>query len=212
MYFLFFFAFLQYINSPFRAQWTPPFIAWTGILGQLSLSLWVGDDFGLYRRILLGLAHGWRCSFLSLSLPLCFSTTCIAQVIPQRRRRPQRLRCCLLCALLLESFLPPSFILLPLPPMAKKYVMANAPLSEFGVLVAQLESIVGSASQQPPEALLCFDLLSDLISAIDGEPKVPLARFSFHFCPILFFSSFILTQIFTTYLYSYELGFDLVYV
>lgn len=55
--------------------------------------------------------------------------------------------------------------------MAKKYVMANAPLSEFGVLVAQLESIVASASQQPPEALLCFDLLSDLISAIDEEPK-----------------------------------------
>ncbi|XP_034224220.1 protein SWEETIE isoform X2 [Prunus dulcis] len=55
--------------------------------------------------------------------------------------------------------------------MAKKYAMANAPLSEFGVLVAQLESIVASASQQPPEALLCFDLLSDLISAIDEEPK-----------------------------------------
>lgn len=55
--------------------------------------------------------------------------------------------------------------------MAKKYVRENVPLSRFGVLVAQLESIVASSSQQPPEALLCFDLLSDLISAIDEEPK-----------------------------------------
>ena len=56
--------------------------------------------------------------------------------------------------------------------MAKKYVRENVPLSRFGVLVAQLESIVASAAQQPPDALLCFDLLSDLISAIDEEPKV----------------------------------------
>ncbi|KAF6137275.1 hypothetical protein GIB67_036312 [Kingdonia uniflora] len=55
--------------------------------------------------------------------------------------------------------------------MAKKYVRENVPLSRFGVLVAQLESIVASASQQSPDALLCFDLLSDLISAIDEEPK-----------------------------------------
>ncbi|CBI33667.3 unnamed protein product, partial [Vitis vinifera] len=55
--------------------------------------------------------------------------------------------------------------------MAKKYVRENVPLSRFGVLVAQLESIVASSSQQPPDALLCFDLLSDLISAIDEEPK-----------------------------------------
>lgn len=187
-----------------------------------------GDGFGLHFRILLGLAHGWRFSFLSLSLPLCFhcrsTTTCIAQVIPQRPQRRSirdassfhsiqfpKFRCFLWCALRLESLLPPSFILLPRPPMAKKYAMANAPLSEFGVLVAQLESIVASASQQPPEALLCFDLLSDLISAIDEEPKVPLARFSFHFCPTLFFSYF-LTRTFTPYLHSYELGFDLVYV
>lgn len=47
----------------------------------------------------------------------------------------------------------------------------NVPLSRFGVLVAQLESIVASASQQSPDPLLCFDLLSDLISAIDEEPK-----------------------------------------
>jgi hypothetical protein len=56
--------------------------------------------------------------------------------------------------------------------MAKKYVRESVPLSRFGVLVAQLESIVASAVQQPPDALLCFDLLSDLISAIDEEPKV----------------------------------------
>ncbi|XP_059452821.1 protein SWEETIE isoform X2 [Corylus avellana] len=55
--------------------------------------------------------------------------------------------------------------------MAKKYVRESVPLSRFGVLVAQLESIVASAVQQPPDALLCFDLLSDLISAIDEEPK-----------------------------------------
>ncbi|KAJ4961466.1 hypothetical protein NE237_021376 [Protea cynaroides] len=55
--------------------------------------------------------------------------------------------------------------------MAQKFVRENVPLSRFGVLVAQLESIVASASQQPPDALLCFDLLSDLISAIEEEPK-----------------------------------------
>ncbi|XP_057950084.1 protein SWEETIE isoform X2 [Malania oleifera] len=55
--------------------------------------------------------------------------------------------------------------------MAKNYVRENVPLSRFGVLVAQLESIVASAAQQPPDAILCFDLLSDLLSAIDEEPK-----------------------------------------
>ncbi|PIA63576.1 hypothetical protein AQUCO_00201132v1 [Aquilegia coerulea] len=55
--------------------------------------------------------------------------------------------------------------------MAKKFVRENVPLSRFGVLVAQLESIVASASQQSPDSLLCFDLLSDLISSIDEEPK-----------------------------------------
>ncbi|KAA8530559.1 hypothetical protein F0562_005268 [Nyssa sinensis] len=55
--------------------------------------------------------------------------------------------------------------------MAKNYVRENVPLSRFGVLVAQLESIVASAAHKPPDALLCFDLLSDLISAIDEEPK-----------------------------------------
>ncbi|CAL0321677.1 unnamed protein product [Lupinus luteus] len=47
----------------------------------------------------------------------------------------------------------------------------EVPLSRFGVLVAQLESIVASAPQQPPDQLLCFDLLSDLISAIDQDTK-----------------------------------------
>ncbi|KZV35643.1 HEAT repeat-containing protein 5B [Dorcoceras hygrometricum] len=42
---------------------------------------------------------------------------------------------------------------------------------KFGVLVAQLESIVASAAHKPPDPLLCFDLLSDLISAIEEEPK-----------------------------------------
>ncbi|KAJ1443259.1 Armadillo-type fold [Sesbania bispinosa] len=54
--------------------------------------------------------------------------------------------------------------------MAKNYTAA-APLSRFGVLVAQLESIVASAVHKSPEPLLCFDLLSDLISAIDEDIK-----------------------------------------
>lgn len=72
--------------------------------------------------------------------------------------------------------------------MAKKYVRDNLlPLSQFGVLVAQLESIVASAAQKPPEPLLCFDLLSDLISAIADEPKVSLALFAVLFSPTPFF-------------------------
>ncbi|XP_063949543.1 protein SWEETIE isoform X2 [Daucus carota subsp. sativus] len=55
--------------------------------------------------------------------------------------------------------------------MAKAYVRDNVPLSRFGVLVAQLESIVFSAAHKAPDPLLCFDLLSDLISAISEEPK-----------------------------------------
>ncbi|PKI75615.1 hypothetical protein CRG98_004016 [Punica granatum] len=62
--------------------------------------------------------------------------------------------------------------------MARNYVRENVPLSRFGVLVAQLESIVASAAQQPPDPLLCFDLLSDLISAIDEEPKCEDALYS----------------------------------
>ncbi|CAL5053041.1 unnamed protein product [Urochloa decumbens] len=45
------------------------------------------------------------------------------------------------------------------------------PLSRFGALVAQLESVVASAKQKPPDALLCFDLLSELSSAIDEASK-----------------------------------------
>ncbi|KFK41114.1 hypothetical protein AALP_AA2G087800 [Arabis alpina] len=55
--------------------------------------------------------------------------------------------------------------------MAKSNVSDNVPLSRFGVLVAQLESIVASASQKSPDPLLCFEILSDLISALDEEPK-----------------------------------------
>nr|XP_009791635.1 PREDICTED: HEAT repeat-containing protein 5B-like isoform X2 [Nicotiana sylvestris] len=55
--------------------------------------------------------------------------------------------------------------------MAKKFVRDDVPLSRFGVLVAQLESIVASAAHKSPDPLLCFDLLSDLISAIDEESK-----------------------------------------
>uniref|UniRef100_A0A6N2NIE1 Uncharacterized protein n=1 Tax=Salix viminalis TaxID=40686 RepID=A0A6N2NIE1_SALVM len=55
--------------------------------------------------------------------------------------------------------------------MSKNLVRENVPLSRFGVLVAQLESIGASASQQSPDPLLSFDLLSDLLSAIDEEPQ-----------------------------------------
>lgn len=58
--------------------------------------------------------------------------------------------------------------------MAKKFVRDDVPLSRFGVLVAQLESIVASAAHKSPDPLLCFDLLSDLISAIDEESKVTI--------------------------------------
>jgi len=57
--------------------------------------------------------------------------------------------------------------------MAKSGGGEPIPLSRFGALVAQLESEVGaSARQKPPDALLCFDLLSELSSAIDEAPKV----------------------------------------
>ncbi|KAJ6403565.1 hypothetical protein OIU84_015473 [Salix udensis] len=51
--------------------------------------------------------------------------------------------------------------------MSMNLVRENVPLSRFGVLVAQLESIGASASQQSPDPLLSFDLLS----AIDEEPQ-----------------------------------------
>ncbi|XP_077230289.1 HEAT repeat-containing protein isoform X2 [Tasmannia lanceolata] len=52
-----------------------------------------------------------------------------------------------------------------------KHERESISLSRFGALVAQLESIVASAHQQPPDALLCFDLLSDLVSVIEEDPK-----------------------------------------
>lgn len=72
--------------------------------------------------------------------------------------------------------------------MARNYVGENMQLSRFGVLVAQLESIVASAAHKPPDPLLCFDLLSDLISAVQEEPKVwdPRAFFSLWFWAIIY--------------------------
>ncbi|KAK4416508.1 protein SWEETIE [Sesamum alatum] len=58
--------------------------------------------------------------------------------------------------------------------MSRNYVRENFQLSRFGVLVAQLESIVASAAHKPPDPLLCFDLLSDLVSAVDEEQKEPI--------------------------------------
>lgn len=53
----------------------------------------------------------------------------------------------------------------------KRMDSESVPLSKLGVLVAQLESVVASAHLQPPDPLLCFDLLSDLVSSIDDESK-----------------------------------------
>lgn len=55
-------------------------------------------------------------------------------------------------------------------------------LSELGVLVAQLESVVHSGSHKPLQPLMCFDLLSDLLSTLERASKVhisppPLAIF-----------------------------------
>lgn len=69
--------------------------------------------------------------------------------------------------------------------MAKAYARDNVPLSRFGVLVAQLESIVFTSAHKSPDPLLCFDLLSDLISAINEESKV---LFPIYFS-ILFFDT-----------------------
>lgn len=61
-------------------------------------------------------------------------------------------------------------------------------LSRFGVLVAQLESIVASAAHKLPDPLLCFDLLSDLISAVEEEPKVR------YLCVLFFIFSVLYTE------------------
>ncbi|XP_039805913.1 protein SWEETIE-like isoform X1 [Panicum virgatum] len=55
--------------------------------------------------------------------------------------------------------------------MAKSGGGEPIPLSRFGALVAQLESVVASARQKTPDALLCFDLLSELSAAINEAPK-----------------------------------------
>lgn len=74
--------------------------------------------------------------------------------------------------------------------MAKQFVRENVPLSRFGVLVAQLESIVASAAHKSPDSLLCFDLLSDLISAIEEEPKVILYFVTFQILSVSFLLQF----------------------
>ncbi|CAI9755931.1 unnamed protein product [Fraxinus pennsylvanica] len=60
--------------------------------------------------------------------------------------------------------------------MVRNYMRDNVPLSRFGVLVAQLESSVASAAHKPPDPLLYFDLLPDLVCAIDEEPKTRLGK------------------------------------
>ncbi|KAK8940204.1 hypothetical protein KSP40_PGU013550 [Platanthera guangdongensis] len=59
--------------------------------------------------------------------------------------------------------------------MAKRQTESVA-LSKFGVLVAQLESIVASALQQPPDPLLCFDLLSALLASIEEESQEAIVQ------------------------------------
>eukprot|EP00250_Pteridium_aquilinum_P004108 c14345_g1_i1 orf=134-6829(+) len=44
-------------------------------------------------------------------------------------------------------------------------------LSKLDILVAQLESIVTSASLKAPDPLICFDLLSDLLSSLQHHSK-----------------------------------------
>ena len=46
------------------------------------------------------------------------------------------------------------------------------PLHDLYFTCVMLESVVASARQKTPDALLCFDLLSELSSAIDEAPKV----------------------------------------
>jgi hypothetical protein len=57
-------------------------------------------------------------------------------------------------------------------------------LSELGVLVAQLESVVHSGSHKPLQPLMCFDLLSDLLSTLERASKVHITTTTFS---ILFF-------------------------
>ncbi|KAJ7552272.1 hypothetical protein O6H91_06G048200 [Diphasiastrum complanatum] len=49
-------------------------------------------------------------------------------------------------------------------------------LLKLEVLVAQLESLVVLAAQQPPDPLICFDLLSDLLSTLKEDSKEAILR------------------------------------
>ena len=60
-----------------------------------------------------------------------------------------------------------------------------ASLSKLDILIAQLESIAASASSQFPDPLICFDLLSDLLSSLDDHPKVKKTNTVFFFNYIL---------------------------
>ncbi|KAI8543169.1 hypothetical protein RHMOL_Rhmol08G0196700 [Rhododendron molle] len=78
--------------------------------------------------------------------------------------------------------------------MAKNYVRDNVPLSRFGVLVAQLESIVASSTHKPPDSLppllrsrlrhrrraqeKCEDALYSLLVLGTRRPVRPLASVS----------------------------------
>ncbi|KAJ6669960.1 hypothetical protein OIU85_027107, partial [Salix viminalis] len=55
--------------------------------------------------------------------------------------------------------------------MSKNLVRENVPLSRFGVLVAQLESIGASASQQSPDPLLVMRLIWDKWQLVAAAPE-----------------------------------------
>ena len=43
---------------------------------------------------------------------------------------------------------------------------------KLGALMSELQLLIQSAAQHPPDKLLCFDLLTKLLATIDNEPKV----------------------------------------
>ena len=63
-------------------------------------------------------------------------------------------------------------------------------LSELGVLVAQLESVVHSGSHKPLQPLMCFDLLSDLLSTLERASKVHITFSILFFLEIAIFGAF----------------------
>lgn len=85
--------------------------------------------------------------------------------------------------------------------MANSGGSAAIPLSRLGVLVAQLESIAASARQQPPDPLLCFDLLSELVSAIDEEPKARVFNISLS-CMLFFYRLLISEGLIFLFIYN----------